>query len=220
MANEEYLDYEAQEQEDEEGRRRRLLPWLILFIIFAVVIWLLWTYGGWRDSGKSTSFTEVKQLVSVPDLIGVDLDEAERVLGRLGLIAEVEVSGDAVGAPGTVSDQDPGSGAQVREGSTVRISVVEVSAEEGADLTAEPDYTGEARGLTGRTRTVATATVPDVVGLTEAEAKARAEAAGFVLRPMYQPRSWGESRVYQQQPAAGATAERGFQIHVLIMIPE
>lgn len=74
--------------------------------------------------GDTLSFvvSEGPELVEVPDLVGKQLDQAEKTLRDAGF--KVEVNKILGGIFGTVRSTDPGSGQMIPKGSTVTITVV------------------------------------------------------------------------------------------------
>lgn len=124
--------------------------------------------------------------VTVPDLSGLSLDGAAAAAGADGLRIEVAASGDATGA---VVGQDPAAGALVEPGTPVVVV-----------LLAPPD------GL---------APVPDVVGMSAADAERAVEQAGFIFRAA----TLGGDRVESQNPAAGTRAGLGSVVGVQLTAP-
>jgi len=126
--------------------------------------------------------------VSVPDLSGMDGDEAQSALSDAGLRAEVagEYS-DEVPTPGDVIRQSPAAGAEVDENSVVQVTV---------------------------SRGPASVKVPDVRGDDIDEAAAEIENVGLVADVVSDRRprwfeSWRVGRVDKQDPDPGANVRRG-----------
>ncbi|HSJ17008.1 MAG TPA: Stk1 family PASTA domain-containing Ser/Thr kinase [Solirubrobacterales bacterium] len=130
------------EQAPEEERRRRwrwVIVGLLLLGLAAMAVWAL---------------TRPAQ-VTVPSVIGTDVDAATATLEEEGLEVDVtEFSSDA--KRGSVVEQDPRAGEEAEEGSTVVLSV------------------SSGPGI---------AKVPRVEGLPEAEAADRLDRAGFRVDP-------------------------------------
>ena len=128
--------------------------------------------------------------VTVPNLLTLTEDQAEDALDQVGLeLGRVRrESSDA--AEGTVIEQNPGSGELLNEGESVTIVV-----------------------STG----VATATVPDVIGLPEADAVAAIEAEGLIAEVLTEPSDEAdEGIVIAQDPDAGAELEEGDTVQILV----
>lgn len=116
--------------------------------------------------GSSVSLVLSTGQGSVPDnIVGMTEDEAKTELNALGLMANTERQTTTdQSQDGRVISTDPGAGASVSKGDSVTIVV-------GTYQAATPTPTA--------TATSATKQVPDVTGLTEAEAKAVLAAEGF-----------------------------------------
>ena len=95
-----------------------------------------------------------KPPVEVPDVIGLNEQEADRILRQAGFVASV-VREEAEEPRGEVIDQNPGPGQEIPARSTVTITVSEGPGE---------------------------VVVPRVIGLREGEARARLEAEGFTVQ--------------------------------------
>lgn len=123
---------------------------------------------------------------SVPTVEGLPVDQAVERLEDDGF--DVDATTEPNDAPtGTVFAQDPSAGTEVDEGSTVRISV---------------------------SRGPETASVPNAVGLAEAEARDRLVSAGFEVESteVFSEREPGT--VASQEPSAGAQAESGSTVTI------
>jgi eukaryotic-like serine/threonine-protein kinase len=123
---------------------------------------------------------------SVPTVEGLPVDQAVERLEDDGF--DVDAATEPNDAPtGTVFAQDPSAGTEADEGSTVRISV-----------SRGPD----------------TASVPNAVGLAEAEARDRLVSAGFEVdsTEVFSEREPGI--VASQNPRAGAEAEAGSTVTI------
>lgn len=205
-------------REDEESGWRRWLPWIALVAIILLVAWLLWLYGDWKSPSGRDVGVAPSASVRVPDVIGLDAEEATSILEQAGLSAEEDVSYDQYADPGTVSSQAPASGSRVSPGTTVLIEVV-AGINAASDSAEEPDYQGEAKGLTGRSaKSIRRVRVPDVMGLSESAAIAAVEARGLSPRPLYQPRPGKPRVVFQQSPPVDELVPIGSQVHFLIAV--
>lgn len=128
--------------------------------------------------------------VTVPNLLTLTEDQAEDALDQVGLELG-RVKRESSDSPeGTVFEQNPGSGELLNEGESVNIVV-----------------------STG----VATATVPDVVGLPEADAVAAIEDEGLTADVVTEPSDEaGEGIVIAQDPGAGTELEEGDTVQILV----
>jgi len=142
------------------------------------------------------------QLVAVPPVIGLTEADATTALRRVGL--RVNIARVAAPEPdGVVVAQNSRDGARAPKGSTVRINI----------------STGPLDG--GSTQTVPTtkqATVPDVVGETEAAADRILRNAGFTVRvvdrAVLDPARDG--LVVEQDPRAGARVQGTTQVTIYV----
>jgi serine/threonine-protein kinase len=137
----------------------------------------------WLSSGKP--------VVTVPDLIRQDINTAARELRSLGLEVgrRIEEFNDE-SPPGTVLDQNPRAGEEVRSGTTVDLTV---------------------------SRGPQTAIVPDVIGHQEADASAILANAGFRVNRLREFNDqYEEGRVFAQDPAPSSEAETGSTVDIFI----
>lgn len=213
-------DENVQATGERKEERRTWLPWVALAVVLGVVFWLLLTYGDWYVMSRREAVAPPIEMLTVPDVTGMERSEAERLLAKEGFTAETGVSYDIISPPGTVSSQEPAGGSKLARGSVVAIEVVEErdAGSEAADSQRdEPDYRGEAKGMTSRPpRVVETRQVPDVTGANEQAARDAIEAAGLVPRFMYQPKATSIGKVFGQDPNPGERIPVGEQVHVII----
>jgi serine/threonine-protein kinase len=129
--------------------------------------------------------------VTVPDVVGKTQADATRALEDVGLkVGQITETRDAVAASGTVLLQDPAAGADVDDGAAVALTV---SSGPG------------------------TAAVPDVVGLTRADAEAALADAGLVPASVLQyDLTAPVGEVVDQLPAAGEQATPGTQVGLMV----
>lgn len=131
------------------------------------------------------------QPVTVSDVVGSQVDEARQALADQGLAVDVVEEPSDAAEPGTVLRQDPPAGTEVAPGSTVTL-VVAVE--------------------------IPTVTVPDLFGLTAAEAADDLTAAG--LEPRESQRSVTDPAldgvVVDQRPAAGAEVRTGAPVRIFV----
>lgn len=155
-------------------QRRRMggdrLAWILLLLLLiaagAVGAWWYFTQQDTRD---------------VPAVEGLAEAEAVSRVEAEGLDADVTRTPNDAQA-GTVFAQDPTAGAEVDEGSTVRL-----------DVSGGPEQTA----------------VPNAVGLPEAEARDRLVAEGFEVQTREVFSDDEPGTVIAQAPAAGAQAAKG-----------
>jgi eukaryotic-like serine/threonine-protein kinase len=126
---------------------------------------------------------------SVPDVVGMDYADAVQALNDANLNAKKQEVFSSKPA-GQVVDQDPKAGDQVIEGTEVLLSV-----SKGAK----------------------TVTVPNVVGLPEADARATLEQAGFQVQSVSAPSdSTPQGNVSDQSPDGGTEAPKGSTVTITV----
>ena len=113
--------------------------------------------------------------VEVPDVVGLNEQEADRILRGAGFVASV-VRRAADEPEGEVIEQNPEAGQEIPAKSTVTITVSEGPAE---------------------------VRVPRVIGLQESEARARLEADGFTVEVRREFSDRAEGTVLATEPEAG-----------------
>jgi eukaryotic-like serine/threonine-protein kinase len=132
------------------------------------------------------------QLATVPNVVGLPLEDAEERLEDAGLPAEVRrVFSEE--PPGTVVAQSPAAGARVEAESPVRINV--------------------SKG-TGRVE------VPDLIGLTEEEAKERLVDAGLEANVFEVPSDQPAGTVVAQNPPPGDVVGQGDTVRINVSTGE
>ncbi|MBC7253117.1 MAG: PASTA domain-containing protein [Actinobacteria bacterium] len=119
------------------GRRSR--GWgrkLALMFAGGMILWLLYAalsglmVGGRREAGGEE--TPIQEVVEVPDLEGLILEEAQGRLEEIGLSWSVREAPSRLWSAGRVVAQDPGSGSALRPGETVCLVISSGREEEGA----------------------------------------------------------------------------------------
>jgi beta-lactam-binding protein with PASTA domain/tRNA A-37 threonylcarbamoyl transferase component Bud32 len=131
------------------------------------------------------------ELVRIPDVTGKNALEAANTLGAAGLTVEqVSEASDTV-AEGTVIRTDPPAESSVAKGSKVRL-VVSSGKEE--------------------------VRVPSVINLTQAEATAQLQEAGFqvAVQEVTDPSPSRSGRVIAQSPSGGSRAPRGSTVTITV----
>jgi beta-lactam-binding protein with PASTA domain len=166
-----------------EKRRRRLLPLALALVLLPLIALLAWAgYGMIQD------LRQEPEMLPVPDLRGMALEDAQREYGEdFDISVEERVEGEQ--PEGTVLDQDPAPETQVERGSEVSVTVV------GTQVAAIPDVSGSAR----------------------AEAERALRDAGFEVRVGERESSAEEKgRVMDQDPAGGERAEVGSRVTITV----
>ncbi len=141
-----------------------------------------------RGGGVIVVLSKGPELTDVPNLVGLQVEEAKLLIGSSGLTVgaiELRNSRDPVGA---VLEQDPKPGRR-RKGDPVNLVV-----------SSGPRVFG----------------VPDTFGKTQAEAEALINGAGFVVKVETVFSDATEGTVYDQTPKAGTQAEEGSAVKIFV----
>lgn len=128
--------------------------------------------------------------VRLPDLVGLPQEQATELLRRQGLdpVSFVEYVVDA--APGSVTSQAPAAGAIVKQGRTVHLGVNTVSAE---------------------------ARVPDMLGMREEDARARAQELNLPLGTVsYEAGDAAVGTIVAQSPSGGNRLAAGERLELVV----
>lgn len=142
------------------------------------------------QKGSSIQFIVSRgiETTKVPDVRKKSRSDAEQLLRNAGFKVTVTESYDDKIDVGLVISQNPTPGLQVATGSTVSIVV---------------------------SKGVESVTVPDIVGLGLAEAKAKIEGLGLKLNITYEPHA-NDNKVLEQDPTDGTQVKRGSTVNVIV----
>jgi eukaryotic-like serine/threonine-protein kinase len=211
----------ARRTEEEIARRspppwyRDVWPWLLALglVVLAIVVGAI-AYEAYQDDDDgseattiaetttasdettteaATTVEEPPEVVTVPDVVGLNHVEAGSSVEALGLAGDSYPVASSE-PRGSVVAQRPSVGTQLEEGETVRMNV------------ALGDEAREARE------------VPDVTGPQASDARSSLRRAGFTVRTLYrQPPSSEEiGEVLTQQPAPGTSAPDLTQVTIFV----
>ena len=168
--------------------------------------------------------------VPIPDVVGQQASEATAVLRDAGFEVNI-VTVPSREPSGTVVAQNPTAGTLPEPGTTVRLNVAQDRGQTTTGTTTGGTTTGgttTGRTTTGRTTTGQTqpppppagpATVPDVVGLTQAQATKALHDEG--LKPSFQfvpSQQDPEGTVVAQAKPGGTTLQRGDAVGVNVSV--
>lgn len=147
-----------------------------------------------RGTTVTLTVSSGKPKVPVPDVAGKDATEAANILGQQGFRVRTQREPSDTVAEGSVIRTDPPAGSEAEKGSTVTIVVSSGPAE---------------------------VEVPSVVGMTEADATATLEGAGFqvVVQNQTVIDAADVGRVIDQSPNAGTRAPRGSTVTITVGKP-
>jgi serine/threonine-protein kinase len=147
-----------------------------------------------------------RQLVDVPDVVGLTADDATARLTRAGFRSQIKRV--PAGEPaGTVVAQQPGGGSRAPRGQVIRINISQ-----------ERTQTTTTTVTTTTATTPSRPTVPDTVGEDEATATATLEGAGFRVRVVEETVADAsrDGIVLRQSPRGGTTAASGSTVTITV----
>ncbi len=141
----------------------------------------------------TTTTTAPPAGVTVPDVVGQTEDDATSAITDLGLVAATTEAADDKIAKGIVISQDPAGGTDTADGSKVNI-VVSTGSEEPV-----------------------TVPVPDVSGMSAADAQTALEDAGFTVTTQEQDSETVEAGlVIETNPSAGTEVAAGTEVKMIV----
>ncbi len=140
--------------------------------------------------------------VTVPSVVGTSIDDARAKLEQTGLaLGAIAHAAVADTSPGTVVGQHPDANSQAPQGSAVDI-VVAAAPQASAQPAVSPTAASGSPAALGP--------VPNVIGMSLADAQAALSKAGFTVnRVTIQPGSPSSARVVRSDPQPGATPPAG-----------
>lgn len=169
----------------EKKRRRSAAPFLIVPLVLLVLALLAWAGYGLLEGTPSAKKTTPR--IGVPELVGLNLDEARDQVGD-DFDIQVEKSVDGERPVGTILEQNPSTG-KAEQGSKVSVTVVE--------------------------RQVAD--TPGVVGSERAAAEGKLKDAGFEVDVNERESSFDdEGKVVSQDPGGGEQVEVGSGVTITV----
>jgi eukaryotic-like serine/threonine-protein kinase len=168
-----------------EKKKRRAAPFFLALLVLVLLGLLAW--AGYALLENQPPEEPRAAMISVPSLVGMDVEEAEEEFGddfKIETTAEVEDERPV----GTITAQDPEDG-EARENSTISVEVVETQV----------------------------ADVPDVVGEGRNAAENILRDAGFEVSTDERESSFGQDgRVMTQSPDGGESVERGSEVTIAV----
>lgn len=166
-------------------RKKQSSAWLWPVVILSFLGGLLW-------AGKALPDLIFPNDVRVPNVVGLDIREAERIVKEAGLVLTRERSVyDARVPVNHVISQDPPENRRVRSGRAVLVT-----------LSKGPEFVS----------------VPDVIGLSQTEAAQRLEKAGLAAGKVTEERKAGTTAgtVLRQDPAGGSRLEKTGRVNLVV----
>lgn len=171
------------------------LRWLVAFIVIALLVigaGYAWSVFNDRDSRRQSDNVAQSETVSVPNIIGLERNEAIAKLEEVGLRPEIVDAPDPEVPEHHVVRTNPSVGSQLQRNTTVTVTV-----------------------STGKEDTQ----VPRLVNMTPQEASAALAEVGLELEPEVDEEfsdSVEQGRITRHEPAAGANLPKGSRVRVTI----
>lgn len=171
------------------------LRWLVAFIVIALLVigaGYAWSVLNNRDSRRQSDNLAQSETVSVPNIIGLERNEAIAKLEEVGLRPEIVDAPDPEVPEHHVVRTNPSVGSQLQRNTTVTVTV-----------------------STGKEDTQ----VPRLVNMTPQEASAALAEVGLELEPEVDEEfsdSVEQGRITRHEPAAGANLPKGSRVRVTI----
>ena len=171
------------------------LRWLVAFIVIALLVigaGYAWRVLNDRDSRRQSDNLAQSETVSLPNIIGLERNEAIAKLEEVGLRPEIVDAPDPEIPEHHVVRTNPSVGSQLQRNTTVTVTV-----------------------STGKEDTQ----VPRLVNMTPQEASAALAEVGLELEPEVDEEfsdSVEQGRITRHEPAAGANLPKGSRVRVTI----
>lgn len=171
------------------------LRWLVAFIVIALLVigaGYAWSVLNDRDSRRQSDNLAQSETVSVPNIIGLERNEAIAKLEEVGLRPEIVDAPDPEIPEHHAVRTNPSVGSQLQRNTTVTVTV-----------------------STGKEDTQ----VPRLVNMTPQEASAALAEVGLELEPEVDEEfsdSIEQGRITRHEPAAGANLPKGSRVRVTI----
>lgn len=171
------------------------LRWLVAFIVIALLVigaGYAWSVLNDRDSRRQSDNLAQSETVSVPNIIGLERNEAIAKLEEVGLRPEIVDAPDPEIPEHHVVRTNPSVGSQLQRNTTVTVTV-----------------------STGKEDTQ----VPRLMNMTPQEASAALAEVGLELEPEVDEEfsdSIEQGRITRHEPAAGANLPKGSRVRVTI----
>lgn len=207
--DEEDLD-DADIDDEDNSKLDAVMKWIGIGIAAAITVVAVFILARFAASGSLFSFSKTteatstssqSQIVSMPNLVGQTLTDAEATLDSLGLKYTTLQQYKEGAAVNEVIDQSYEEGAKIRQGATVTLTV-----NSGKQATTEAPTTVSSQ-----------ITVNSVTGLTESDAESSLASQGFSVNISYQNSdSVTAGVVISQSPGAGSREEAGSTITIVV----
>lgn len=190
-----YDDYDEFDDDGESNPKLQRLTKVLVIVaavlIGVIIIFVVGKAAGVFKFGSTISSEESE--VKVPNVVGMDYDEAKEVLNKKGLgIKEVDRQASEKYKANEIISQSPYSGKKVKKNTTIEVVI----------------STGE-DGLEGN--------VPDVVGMSQEDAQKELENKGFKVETKFKESDDVESGyVISQKPDSTQNVKKGGKITITV----
>lgn len=192
--------YEDELDDDVDPKMEKVVTILLVVAAIVITIIAVVVIGKVFGAFSGTSSTEEPEeltietsssMITVPDVVGMTVTQASDALTKAGLTAKATYKESTKYDKDYIEEQDVEPGTPVSQGTILNLVV----------------SSGKITGVT----------VPDVVGLSEAEAKVALENEGFKMQKQLQESdSVEKGNVISQNPLGATTAAKGSDITVVI----
>ena len=165
-------------------------------ITIAAIVFIVNLFNGslgnpFSDDSEELTIETSSGRTTVPNVVGMTVAEASDALTQAGLTAKATYKESTVYDKDYIESQDIEGGTEVESGTVLNLVV----------------SSGKIVGVT----------VPDVVGMTEAEAKVMLDSEGFTMQKQLQDSDTVEKgKVISQSPLGATTAAKGSAVAVVI----
>ncbi|GIG54126.1 Stk1 family PASTA domain-containing Ser/Thr kinase [Demequina activiva] len=195
-------------EDDEDARRRKLILWISLGAAALIaIILLLWLFL--RDSGPEEPTT---QTATIPNVVGMEEDEARAELEELGFVVESEPEPSQDLAEGLVTRTDPPVGDELTWTVDGEAQAIAMGATASAPASGPPTVTIFVSAGPD------SVTIPSVRGMEQADAISRLEEAGLTVASVEQEDDpdLEANRVTKVEPAEGEEVPAGSSVTLFV----
>ncbi len=193
-ASRRYAEEELEDDVDENmGGVLSVFFAIAALVIALVAIVAVVKFSGLLGKKGSSADTVVSEgYVNAPNVVGMDLTTAENVLKNAGLKAKGSYGDSTQYDKDIICAQDIAPGTEIKKGTEIVIVISSGKVAQGP-------------------------AVPDVTGMIEAEARAKLEIEGFVMKVEHEfSDTVPEKKIISQLPLAGTNVDSGSTVTVII----
>ncbi len=198
---------EAEDDTDVDPKMEKIMTILMIVAVVLLGLGAVWIVSRAVGTFGQDEETVIEEgMTEVPNVVGMSLTDASDALKAAGIKAKATKSDPSVSEQDAIIEsQDPVGGTIVEEGYEMTLVVGRKSEDTEINVDVEP------------TENVGGASVPDVVGKSEAEARVAIENEGFTFTAIEQESdSVEKGKVISQSPLGATNAPLGSAIQVYI----